>query len=277
MSYTPASASDQFPGAILATGVDTSTSVRASVTATASATPHTAGSYVQVTASTPAAAGGLMISLSADTNVSGADSSTLLEIATGAVGFAVTWATIGIGYRNSGTAGSGAPIWVPGYIPSGTRISVRARSAVASQVVNAVYTFLPAKDTVLATPTTYQANTGTSRGLTITAPGSLNTKGAWTEITSSTSSAHSVLGLYPQGVAGTAMSTSGVIFDIGTGGSGSETVLIPDVYIGGQSLEFYAPRSPQVYGITIPSGTRISARYARANTGNALDLVVVGA
>lgn len=275
MSYSPGGSgtlSDQYVSAPTSDAVDSSTSVRTTITATASATPHTAGSWVEIDPSIAANSSGVMVHLSG-VNTSNTNTSTLLDIGTGGSGSEVVWATIGVGYSVT----NGPFRYVPGFIASGTRVSVRARSAVASQAVIGVFSILTAKSTQPSAPITIGADTANSRGVVLTAPGSLNTKSAWTEITSSTSGAIGNLLVCPQAASGTAMNTSGVLIDIGTGASGSESVLIGDIYLAGSSSEFYTPRSPLTYGVSIPAGTRVAARFARAATGNAVDLVLVGA
>lgn len=275
MSYTPFQLAAQAPSNPTSDGVTAAASIRAVVAAVASVTPHTAGAWVEVDAALAADCSGIVVAITGSTNSTGADSSTLLEIGTGASSSEVVWATIGVGFLNPG--GVVAMITVPGFIAAGTRVAVRARSVIASQQVIAVYSFLPTKTLAPAAPTTYGADTATSRGTTITAPGALNTKGAWTQIAASTAVEHGLVLVCPQGAAGTAMAASGVLIDIGIGGSGSEAVLIGDIAIVGSTAELYQARSPLTYGVPIPAGSRLSARYARANTGNAVDLVLVAA
>lgn len=273
--------SDQHYGSLLTDGVDTVSSIRLpQLTVTASATPHSPGSWVEVDASLSADAGGVVIIPQGTIASTGADGSTLLEIGTGSGGAETVWATLGVGYRGAtGGFTAGGPFHiVPGFIASGTRVAVRARSAVASQTVNPFVLFLPADKTIdFGAPTTFQANTGTSRGLTLTAPGSLNTKGGWTELVASTAQDFNALCVCPQGAAGTGMVTSGVLVDIGIGASTAETVLIGDLYGLGNTSEFYTWRTPMTYGVDIPAGSRLSARYQRAGAGNAVDLIVVAA
>lgn len=269
---------DLYPSALLADGVDAATSVRTAVTAVASATPHSVSgaSWVQVDASLSADAGGVAIYLTAGTSVVATDSSTLLEIATGAAASEVVWATVPIGYRLSNNGGL-APIIVPGHIAAGSRVSVRCRSAIASKSITAVVAFLGTKDTALGAPTTYQVNTGTSGGLVLTAPGSLNTKGAWAQLVASTAADLAALAIGFQGATVATNANGGLLIDIGIGGAGSEAVLISDIYLDVSSNEGLAPRSPVVYGVEVPAGSRLSARYARSSANNAVDLVLIGA
>lgn len=267
------SLTDQASGALLDDGVTTASSVRASVTATASATPHTAGSYVEIDPSLSANAAGIWVTVSTDASSAGADSSTLLEIATGAAASEVAWATVAAGYR----AGNPGPFFVPGFIASGARVAVRCRSAIVSQSIAASYAFAPVKSIAPAAPVTMGEVTAASRGTTVTAPGSLNTKGAWTEIVSSTASAFGLVYAGIQAAGATTMNASGVLIDIGIGAAAAETVLISDLYYPGNASEFYRPNSTFTFGVSVPAGSRLSARYQRANANNAVDLLLVGA
>lgn len=273
--------SDQYIGSLLAEGVNTATSARqAALTVNANATPHDPGSWVEVDPSLSADAAGVIIYATAALSTGTTNSSTLLQIGTGAGGAETVWATIGVGYRGTSAMFTppNPPHVVPGFIAAGTRVALRARSAIANQPTDPIVVFLPATKTLdFGAPVTWQADTATSRGLTLTAPGSLNTKGAWTEMVASTSGDLNALCICPQGAGGTAMSATGVLVDIGIGASTAETVLIADVHGFGNTAEFYGWRNPMTYGVNIPAGSRISARYARNNAGNAVDLILVGA
>lgn len=265
-----ASLSDQYASPLTTDGVDTATSVRSTIAATASATPHTWGSWVEVDPSLSAAVNRTMLWVTNAMFSNGVNTSTLLQLGTGGAGAETAFATIGVGYAQTDRMHV-----IPGTIAAGTRVAMRVQSAVVSQAVSPVVGFSAAKDLNAAAPVSIGADTATSRGVTITAPGSLNTKGAWTELTASTSRAFTVLSLFPQGAGGTSFATGAAIIDIGIGGSGAETVLIPDVHLFVHSSELLNPRSPLAYGVDVPAGTRLSARYARSNANNPLDLVVV--
>jgi hypothetical protein len=271
---TSAVASDQHPGALLSVGLTGST--RPTISFTTGAVAHTAGLYAEVSASLPADCSGVMFVPTAATALNATVSSTLLEIGIGAALSETVWATGSIGYMTS--AVFGFPFVFPGALAAGTRVAVRARSARTSLALNGVFIFLPEKTIPLTTPVTMGVNTATSRGVTLTAPVSLDTKSAWTEIEDSTPSAFSALSIFTQSVTSTTMNSSGVLVDIGIGAAGSETVLIPDFYLFASSTaEYYSAYTPRAYGIDIPAGSRLSARYSRANNNNAVDLILIGA
>lgn len=270
------SPSDLFPSTLLTDDVAAASSSRTAITATASGTPHAVGSWVDIDASASADASGLFVFMSSTVNTSGADSSTLMEIGvdpTGGSTFAV-WATLAIGYQSAAR-----PIFVPGHIAAGTRLAMRVRSVTASRSVSAWVSYLKAKTTTFGAPVTYGTDTATSRGTALTAPGSTNTKGAWTTIATATAADLSAICVCPQANGGTAMNGSGVLIDIGVdpAGGSSYTVVAADIYLLGSATEFYNALSPTTYGIDIPAGSNIAARYARANANNAVDLLIVAA
>lgn len=273
----PGRALDKLPSNPLSDQVGTSSN-RNTITCTTGAA-HTWGSYVEIDPSLSADCDGIVINMRSLHSAAATDSSTLLRIGTGPA-TETTWAIIGVGY-NSYSSGAGAAcceyLIIPGRIPSGTRVAVSAQSARATLTVAAVFTFLASDKTIdyVNPPVSIGYDTATSRGITLTAPGSLNTKGAWTVISASTSAAFTALALGFQGAAGTNMNKTGLLVDIGVGPADQEVVIIPDIYLMANANEEITAFSPVSYGVNIPAGSRLVARYARANAGNALDLCVV--
>jgi hypothetical protein len=104
-----------------------------------------------------------------------------------------------------------------------------------------------------------------SSTVTVTANSSAHTKGAWSELVASTSANASYL-IVSVDLSAAATDTASLI-DIGTGASGSEAALIPNVAAGG--AETATTRCPFAFGvpIKIPSGTRLSARIQSVVTG----------
>lgn len=259
---------------LLGDGVNTGSSTRngAQVSLTASATPHSPGAWVEVDASLSAAADGVTIHIDSNVNSGATDTSTLLEIGTGAASSETVWATVAIGYSQRSL------YHVPGRIASGTRVAARLRSAVASKAVSGIgFMFQQALTPGLGAPVTLGADTATSRGAALTAPGATNTKGAWTQLSASTPSDIEALAFSAQGNGLTTMANGGLLLDIGIGGAGSETVLIGDIWLAADTAEFYTVRGPSTYQVSIPAGSRVAARYQCSNLNNAVDLILVGA
>jgi hypothetical protein len=105
-----------------------------------------------------------------------------------------------------------------------------------------------------------------SAEVSITANTSAHTKGSYSELIASTSANAGLLVLMVQDVATTATNTATLI-DVATGASGSETVIISNLAVGG-ALTTASPVGVAVsIPFQIPSGTRLSARIQSVVTG----------
>jgi hypothetical protein len=96
----------------------------------------------------------------------------------------------------------------------------------------------------------------------LTADTNAHTKGAWTQLFSSTTADASVFWFIAQNVNTNATNTA-TLLDIGTGDSGSETTIIENVAIGSATANGVVAAIP----FKIPSGTRIAARIQSVVTG----------
>lgn len=121
----------------------------------------------------------------------------------------------------------------------------------------------------------------TSRGVSIDPGGTAHTKGAWTELTSSSSARVTALMLAVGGAADTSHAAEQQAFvDIGIGASSSERVLLPD--LGFAADQTQSQWHPHVYGphpVDVPAGTRFAARsQCSVNTAGdrVLDLALWG-
>ena len=105
-----------------------------------------------------------------------------------------------------------------------------------------------------------------SAEVSITANTSAHTKGSYSELIASTSANAGLLVLMVQDVSTVATNTATLI-DIATGASGSETVIISNLAVGG-AVATAGPTGVAVsIPLQIPSGTRISARIQSVVTG----------
>lgn len=261
--------------------ITTTLSAIPAVVVTASATPHTKGAYSELIASTPQAYNCLEISIY-NTALNGSDSSALLDIAIGASGSEVVAVTnLAAGYALTVTTGSPVRTFLlPISVPSGSRIAARLQSAVASNAASVRIRPLSMPPVTIATMAidTIGANTANSHGVGVTLPGTLNTKGAWTEITSSTPADYIALEIGVQGNGGITFSTGSVSVDIAVGASGSEVVVASDVILTtgtSESLAILSPVDPMFY-VNIPAGSRISVRYSRSASNLSIDAIIYG-
>lgn len=115
-------------------------------------------------------------------------------------------------------------------------------------------------------------NTGS---VTITASATAHTKGSWSQIISSTT-AQTTMIVFAVTSVNVSTADSATLLDIGVGASGSETVIVPNIAIGGASTAVF--RIP----VKVASGSRIAARIqgvraSQTATINARDFQCVNA
>jgi hypothetical protein len=103
--------------------------------------------------------------------------------------------------------------------------------------------------------------------VTLTADTTAHTKGAWTQIIASTSGNVSFV-IFNVGTVSTTATNTATLLDIGTGASGSETVVAANIAIGGAGGQS-AQVTAATFGIPlkIASGTRVAARIQSVVTG----------
>ena len=122
----------------------------------------------------------------------------------------------------------------------------------------------------------YDESTTENKLTTVTASGTAHTKGSWVELDASTSQDASFINV---GCSNTAVSgtDTGMLVDIGIGGSGSEVVLIPNILAGWQPTGASANASKQRnsgFPVFIPAGSRLSARCQAVIVSDTVDVGV---
>lgn len=243
---------------------------------TASGTTHTKGSWVELVTSTGYDTNLLWLGSRESTNSNGVDNSLLIDVGVGGSGSEVALISNLMWGHHPGERS----LLIPIGIPSGTRISARFQSAVASKTMD--FNCLLAGGGGWAGPdcgrraTTYGANTATSSGINSATPGSANTKSAWTQITSSTTNPIKWLipmAAGPNGV--TAFSNLDALIDIGIGGAGSEQVIVADLPYRHTTAEY--SRFVQIaVPVNIAAGTRLAVRHAASITTQVPSLAIIG-
>lgn len=252
------------------------TSLPWSGTATASATPHTAGSWVELVAATSADVYGLIVGISAGMLVSGTATSGLLDIGVGAAASEVVVVpNLNVGY----STGTGHPFMhVPVFIPRGSRVAMRLRALITVDTVG--IRVVPVGSTGTRRPSSsilaLGANEAASQGVALTAPGSINTKGAWTEITAATTEPFRALMLAVGGNGDTDIPNANVLIDIGVGAAGSEVVVVGNLYVNQASSEVNQVISTGPWEVNVPAGSRVACRYQGSSLLGLLDAIVYG-
>lgn len=172
----------------------------------------------------------------------------------------------------------------PVFIPRGSRIAVRDQHAVSAGSATWPFELLywtarrgrlnPRHVVAMG------VNTATSRGVSMPALGVANTKSAWTEITASVPEPLSVVWLGCQANGDLAFSTDqGATIDLAVGAAGNEQIIVADGHLLDNNNTVWiqnAGMTGQGYGVAIPAGARLSARWQCGVTVDALDLTVHG-
>jgi hypothetical protein len=233
----------------------------AGVTVTANSSAHTKGSYAQLIASTAADASFIVVQVYG-VGAIGANTATLLDLATGASGSEVNFASnIAIGGLSVASGGLrvGGLIGFPIKIASGTRISARIQSVVTGGKTASLIVFLINAGDYATAPTSVDvigSDTATSQGTSFS-----GASGTWVQATASTSQAYRAVTLVGSSH-DAAMAAQTGIYEMGVGASGSE-VGFGEARYEHSALEFTSLMTPYVYmsGRNIPSGSRLAVKH----------------
>jgi len=239
---------------------------------------HTKGAYVELFASTPNPSTALLVSMQDGSN----SSQGLFDIAIGAASSEIIICP-NLGFRLERHGDGGASYYIPFDLPAGTRISARVQSSLSSGNLKIGVNVLNAEGSErgMLKMETWGANEGNSGGTIVDPNPTINTKGSWVEITPGTLNHNYAMAfanlsqrdfIIPADVRG--------LFDIGFGASGSEVVVWGDIpTFAASAFDFHYLGPWGFMPITIPPGTRISARSQANSTADPesqLDLIVYG-
>jgi len=215
----------------------------------------TKGSYIEIIASTTQEYHGLIVY----GRKTGGDSIVATDIAIGSAGneeiiipdFAIS------GYNSFAESSKG---FFPVYIPAGSRVSARSACFIASSsaYMHLVGVAASGSGNEARTVKTYGVGSAFS-GITVDPGGTANTKGAWSQITSSTTDEIRQIEIYMGKFSNTVDADASFLLDIGIGGAGSEEVLISNIVFASNTNE-KLNGGLAVIPINIPAGTRIAAR-----------------
>lgn len=154
-------------------------------------------------------------------------------------------------------------------IPIGSRVAVRAQALTAlSTTTMGMWLTGGGMGTECGhRATTYGAVPASSRGTTLTAPASANTvEGAWTLLTAATTGPTRwiVVGIAAPNT--TTAAAANLLVDIGIGGSGAEREVVTDISCATSINEEISAPYPLTFPVTIPTGSRLVARYRGSAT-----------
>lgn len=246
-------------------GADAGTSSGTAMTAGGA---NTKGNYVVLSASTPFDCQGILVWM-VDPNTL---EEYLIDIAVGAGGVEEVIVE-NLSYC-TGNGTSGFFYNIPVSIPAGSRVAARAQCNVGSKVLDICITlmaqgFLPSQP--LGLVRAYGANTGDSGGVQIDPGGTVNTKGAYSELTAATTYEARAIFLAWPNQSNSSRSAGEILLDVAIGAGGVEQIIIPDIALnfnGGCDMV-----TPFVVGplmVNIPVGTRLAVR-AQSSLNDAVD------
>ena len=250
--------------------------VLTNVTVTANTAAHTKGSWAQLIASTPSDASILRIAVSGVTTT-GADTSTLLDLATGASGSEVAFASnIAIGGNQANN------LDIPLQIPSGTRIAARIQSVVTGGKTATVSATLINDGNYTTAPTSVdvinEGDTATSKG-TAFAGGS----GTWVQAVSSTTRAYRAIvmnaAVQTDNSSATGATIASQTWGVGVGSAGNEvsfgkfrfTATVNENIQSGYPSTAFA-----IVGKSIPSGSRLAVNHPITSNADRFGFTLIG-
>lgn len=259
-----------------ASGTTTSSNATSGVRAiSASATANTKGSWTEIIASTAEDYDALLFMYTAVTS----NVSYLVDVGIGA---AAAEAAIVADIHTS--IGNNASEWflIPRALAAGTRISVRCASSTLSSQVRCGITgvkggwYYPQGGGDIVT---YGANAADSGGTPIDSGGTANTYGSWVQLTASTGADLKAICVKTGGINNTTPTTGQGLLQIGVGAAAAEQGLFEIPFQMGTTLDNYGPMPPFWFPVSIPSGSRLAARFMSTVTDvtdRVMDVVVYG-
>ena len=236
---------------------------------------NTKGSWVEVEDSLTSDAQGLLLTFG--------DSSSddyLFDIGVGAAASEVVVVANIPWCRQLASSGIKESAYIPFRIAAGARVSLRCQNTVGGGTASAGVTFLHAVPLSPCTvATTYGAATADSGGTSVDPGSSANTKGAYSQITASTTGAIKWLLVGIGNQVNTTRTSANWLMDIATGGAGAEVVLIPNLNLqAGAGLDVMHPHYFS-FPCDIPSGTRLAVRAQCSitdATDRLFDVILIG-
>lgn len=236
------------------------TTVSHGTTITASATANTKGAYAQLTAATGFEVDVILVMV----DDSSATIDYLVDLAVGAAGSEVVIANNLLVSGGTGSISYGMKYRLNVAVKAGERIAARCQASTLSSVVRISclafgQSFFASSP--LSLVTTYGANLTDSGGTSVDPGGTANTKGAYSQITASTTAPIRELILGIGSDKNATRSSQSWLVDVAIGAAGSEQIIWPNVALNCSTSPDII--TPQEYGplpASIPTGTRIAVR-----------------
>lgn len=229
-----------------------------SATLTASTTAHTKGAYSELISSNANDSDFIIVTVN-DVTATGANTATLLDIATGASGSeTVLVENVAVGGA-AGAAAGALLIQLPVKIASGTRISGRIQSVVTGGKTALVQIYTYTTGSYNEAPSSVNsigANTSLSRGVVMS-----GASGTWVQLTASTSQQYRGVAIIPALCGNFVASNARLEFEVGVGASGSEVAFGTTTMRASTAEAIFSVSGIQYFARDIPSGSRIAVKH----------------
>ncbi len=255
-------------------GSDTSNSTGTTITAAGSA--HTKGAYAQLIASTGFVGSHLAI-------LAQSESGSFHGLFDIAVGAAASEQDVISNLHLCAKGTEAQFLIVPLTIAAGSRISARCQASSANEELEMqvmLFGNTLANTASLSRVTTYGANTADSGGVQVDPGAVANTKGSYSEITSSTTDPIRALVVAIGNQNNFNQTNAHALLDIAVGAATSEQVIISNMlYSTSTTSDRFHPIFAGPFPVNIPIGTRIAARSQSSNTDatdRLIDVIVYG-
>lgn len=255
----------------------TSTGSSAGTTVTCSASANTKGSWVQLVAATSQASGWVIPVI----NRGNAATRYLVDIGIGSAGNEVVLIPNLPYQSNSSSSPNGSAFPFPLWLPAGVRVAARAQCGLSSSrtvVASLLGVAGPDLDGISGMQVEAAGPTTADSGLvTIDPGGSANTKSAYAELIASTAFRYRWVNLAFCGDA-QSRNTAGInwLVDIAIGGSGSEIDVVSNFHVATAETNDLPSPICVPLPLTVPAGSRLSARVQCSVTTASERLLDVG-
>ncbi len=241
-------------------GAATATTTQATVTAPGSA--NAKGAWLELIASTANEAQGFFLTTTLTTTAS---RQVLVDIGLGAASSEVV--LLSNHAMSLGAMAHSICSYIPLQIPAGSRVAVRYQRNNTATLTASIY-LVAASGAVgyFRNTETWGADTTDSGGTAVT-PGQNDAKGSYVQlVAASARDIHAIL-IHVHGGDFSFAGAHKVFLDIATGAAASETVLIPDIFLQGNSGDMqYRPAVIGPIPCYIPAGSRVAARAQDTDT-----------
>lgn len=224
---------------------------------TANVLPHNKGAWLEITAATAKDAAGLWMFINDNIGSSTVDTSTLVDVGIGAAASE----TVVVANIPIGGLGRGLGVFLPLYIPAGTRIAARCQSAVISKIAALAFILEPGSRPGMWAGFTIAETIGVDTATSGPTTGDL-TDNAWDEAVASTANPYRAVTLHMCQPPGNAAITGGTqtVVDVGMGAAGSEVVIGSGRASLATNEILERHQTPSFIGADIPAGARLAIR-----------------